>query len=244
MSKHVLLNNIEHKNIKIQTGHSETLGDNIWFTQTFPQEFRAAQCCYPIFFQKDSQTGKFFAITLFGFESGENLFLSEKGWNAAYIPLMVDRQPFSIGQQRHQENEAEKAKFVVNLDLEHSRVNTEIGQSLFSDLGENSAYLERVIDILYTIHQGIQESDPFIDTLLKFDLLEPFIMSVTLNDGSVNELIGFYTINEDNLVKLSAEAIIELHSKKYLEPIYMVLASHSHVNYLIEEKNKKLVNNI
>jgi SapC len=239
MAKHVLLNNIEHKQLRIITERSKELGDNLWVTQIFPQEFRIAQSCYPIFFQKDTQTGSFFAVTLFGFEQHENLYLTDKGWDALYIPMMVQRHPFSIGRQRILEQGDEKSKLVVNIDIESARVSQDKGTPLFDQFGNNTDYLERVVDILHSIHQSVPDSEQFIEALLKFDLLETFVMSVTLQNGTVNELIGFYTINEEKLNQLSGEALVELHNKKYLETIYMVLSSHAHINYLIEQKNKK-----
>ena len=53
MSQHVLLNSVDHKDIKIITERSAKYGDNVWFSVTFPAEFRSVQAHYPIFFQKE-----------------------------------------------------------------------------------------------------------------------------------------------------------------------------------------------
>ena len=52
-------------------------------------------------------------------------------------------------------------------------------------------------------------------------------------------LSGFYTIHEENLAKLGAEALGSLHARGYLQPIYMVIASMSKLRDLIERKNKR-----
>ena len=45
--------------------------------------------------------------------------------------------------------------------------------------------------------------------MLKYDLIESFTLKVDLNDGTQNQLQGFYTINEDKLNGLSAEAVFQ-----------------------------------
>ena len=56
MANNVLLNSIDHQDLKVLTERSKAYGDNVWYTQTFPQEFRSVQAYYPIFFNKDPNT--------------------------------------------------------------------------------------------------------------------------------------------------------------------------------------------
>ena len=97
MTNYVLLNDTKHANLKVITTRSANYGDDLKYAMTFPFEFRNIQACYPIFFHKDPETGAFFPLALFGFENDENLFLSDSGWEAPYVPIMVTRQPFVIG---------------------------------------------------------------------------------------------------------------------------------------------------
>ena len=53
MTNFALLNNVAHKNLRIIREHATQYGDNEMSTVTFPQEFRAVQNEYPIFFQKN-----------------------------------------------------------------------------------------------------------------------------------------------------------------------------------------------
>lgn len=240
MAKNVLLNSIEHQNLKVITKHSAEYGDNLWYSLTFPSEFRSAQAYYPIFFNKDADTGQFFAVTLFGFQDKENLFLTDKGWDAGYIPLTVARQPFLIGKQRVVEDGEEKEQRVLHLDIEHPRVNQEQGESLFLEFGGNSPYLDTVADMLEVIHHGLVDSKHFMAILVEHELLEPFTLDATLNDGSKRQLVGFYTINEDKLNALSSETLASLHTKGYLQAIYMAMASQSNIRELLNRKNQQL----
>lgn len=240
MTNNVLLNNVNHKNVRVITDKSEKYGDNVMFATTFPLEFKNVQAHYPIFFHKNNKTGKFYAVALFGFKEKENLFLSEKGWNASYIPLTIERHPFLIGFQQFQEDGIATKQMVIHIDMDNPRVNEAEGTLLFMPHGGKTKYLEHVASVLEAIHYGYEHSENFIDMLLELDLLESFSLNIQLNDGSNNQMQGFYTINEDKLSALSGNVLAKLHSKDYLQTIYMVIASHSNIRKLIDEKNKKL----
>jgi len=69
MARIELLNNIDHKDLRVITTRSADYGDNIWYTPTFPHEFKNLQAHYPIFFTKNTDSGKFQAVAVFGFEN-------------------------------------------------------------------------------------------------------------------------------------------------------------------------------
>lgn len=239
MTNAVLLNNVEHRDLRVETGRSAELGDDAWYALTFPLEFRALQGQYPIFFQKDANTGAFFPLALLGFEPGENLYLRGGQWAASYLPLTIRREPFLIGRQNFVEDGVQKTRRVIHIDLDNPRVNREQGEPLFLEYGGNSPFLDSVSDMLEAIHQGIEQSEKFIRALQVHGLLESFTMDITLNNGETNQLKGFYTIDEQRLRALNAEDLNELHQAGFLEAIYMVLASQSQVRRLIDEKNRR-----
>ena len=63
----VLLNNIDHKDLRVITTCGAAYGDDVRFALTFPAEFRNVQAHYPIVFHKTAD-GKFQSIALFGFQ--------------------------------------------------------------------------------------------------------------------------------------------------------------------------------
>lgn len=237
MANHVLLDNINHKDLKIISKRSADLGDNIPSVVTFPFEFRDIQTNFPICFCKDSETGKFYTAALFGFEEKENLFLEGDQWDAAYTPLMLERQPFFIGKQQAQNGEEQR---LIYIDMDSPRVSSNQGQKLFLEQGGTSEYLQRISSILEAIYQGQQQTNEFVELMLKYDLIESFTLKVELNDATQNQLQGFYTINEDTLNGLSAEVITELMASGYLQAAYMVIASMSNFRSLIERKNRRI----
>lgn len=227
-----LLNNVDHLDVKINRQHSAELGDNQMFCLSFPAEFRAAQSYYPVLFYKDGRTGQFMPVLLLGFQAGENLFVQHEQWQAGYLPLDVERQPFTIGLQQGER--------VIHLDTAHPKVSREQGEPLFLAFGGQSAYLQRVAEQLETLHHGMEASRQFVAQLLALELIESFVLDVTLNNGQQHSLHGFYTINEPRLATLTAEQLLSLQQAGYLEAIYMMLASQSQFARLIALKNQQL----
>lgn len=237
MAQHVLLNSVDHKDLKIITQRSAKYGDNLWYSVTFPLEFRSIQAHYPIFFQKDPATGQFNSVALFGFQNEQNLFLSDKGWEASYVPLAVRRQPFLIGKQMVQEDGIEQQQHVIHVDLDNPRVSTTQGEAVFHPYGGNTDYLDEVGDMLAAIHQGLNDNTSFMAVLLEHDLLESFTLDIELDNGEKHQVIGFYTINEDKLNQLGADVLATLHQHGYLQAIYMSMASQSNMRNLLDRKN-------
>ena len=225
----VLLNNIDHKGLRVITARSAAYGDDVKFALTFAAEFRNIQAHYPIVFHK-SVDGKFQSIALLGFQDKENLFLGPDGWDAPYVPLTIERQPFLIGFRDREP--------MVHIDLASPRVSRTEGEALFREYGGSSDFLERMSSVLLTIHQGLEAMPAFIDALLQHDLLESFVLDVELNDRSQHRLTGFYTINEERLGTLDAGGLERMHKTGYLQAIYMALASLSHFRDLIERRNR------
>lgn len=238
-NNYVMLNNVQHQDVRVITERSARYGDDVNFVLTFPLEFRNIQSCYPIFFRKDANTGRFSPIALFGFEPRENLYLDDDGWDAHYIPLMIRRHPFLIGFQQARE-QGEPKQAVVSIDMNSPRVNKSEGEPLFLEHGGISDYLSSMTEMLETIQFADETSAGFVDALLELDLIESVTMQIELKDRSKHELLGYYTINEDKLIELDKEALGDLHSKNYLESIYMILASLSCFRTLVEKRNDRL----
>ena len=230
MSNNVLLNNVDHKDLRVHSKHGSEFGDAVMASITFPAEFRDLQAHYPIAFRQTDQSGGFEPIALFGFMEDENLFLGKDRWDAAYVPLAIERLPFLIGNNG--------GELMVHIDVDSPRVSKTEGEAIFLAHGGNTEFLERMNSVLLTIHQGLQSTPAFVTALLEHQLLESFVVDIELNDGSQNRLAGFYTINEDKLSTLDGTALEKLNKSGYLQAIYMVIASLSNFRALIERKNR------
>lgn len=238
MTNFQLLNNVQHKDLKVIIDRSADLGDNVWYAVTFPNEFKNLQRHYPVFFIKNPDDGEFQAVAMFGVEEGENLFLDENGWNASYIPLNIMRQPFLIGFQDQEHGGETRREPVVSIDIDSPRIHPELGEPVFLEHGGNSDLLESVNSILNVLYVGMSTTKPFFKTLEELDLLETFVLDAQLSDGSEHRLAGFYTINEDVLAELEGPELEMLNKRGYLEAIYMVIASMTNLSALLERKNE------
>jgi hypothetical protein len=239
MAKHALLSNVEHKAMRIITTRSVAYGDNQMYALTVPGEFRNIQASYPIVFQKRADTGQMQPLALLGFEAGENLFLTDKGWDAPYVPISVERLPFLIG-GNNAGQAGQPAQPVIHVDLDSPRVSYTEGEPLFLEYGGSTPYLERISSLLGALHAGLAASPAFCEAMLAHDLLESFVLDVELKDGSNNRLAGFYTVNEEKVRALDGAAITQLHAQGFLEPMYMVVASTVHFRDLIDRRNRRM----
>lgn len=240
MTRHVLLDNVTHKNLRIHTVYGKGRGFDANAAGVFPSEFAALQREYPLFLVKNAESGHFEAIALLGFEAGENLYLTGTGWDAESIPLSIQRQPFLIGFQEQLVDGAPRQAPVVHVDLDHPSASETEGDPVFLPHGGEGPVLERVNAILATIHQGHEAGRSLSQILVGLELVESITVDVGFDDGSKANLGGLYTINEDRLRGLGANALEALHRKGHLQDAFMLLASLLSMKALIVRKNRAL----
>lgn len=232
----VMLDNVAHKDLKIITVGGEQYGDNVRFAPVVPSEFRQLSSCYPIVFRKVEES--FEAVALLGFENNENLFLNGEEWSEYYVPKSIQRLPFSIGFS--EADSSGDARNMIHIDMDHPRVSFSSGEDVFLPQGGSSEFLNRINYLLAELKDGVSQAELFFKVISNVNLIEPFTLNVELSDSSKFEMQGFYTINEDRLNALSKEQIYDLHKDRYLELIYMVVASLSNIGKLIRKKEAKL----
>lgn len=235
MSSHAVLTAEEHRELRVRTERGAELGDAVMCCITAPAEFRQVQNEYPILFRLNPERNSFTALAMFGFENDENLFLEGDRWDARYLPLAIDIQPFLIGLP----DDGSDAK-QVHIDLASPRIGGGEGMRAFDENGRPTPYLEDIAEKLGALDAGYQESGAFFDALRRHALLEPLTLEVTLEDGSTNRLVGFHVIDEDRLRALEPAAVGELHAGGHLMPIFMALASLANLARLVDRKNRSL----
>lgn len=240
MTDHVLLDNVSHKDLRVNTVYEKGRGYDVNVARVFPVEFNQLQAEYPLFFIKNTDTGHFDTVALLGFSNEENLYLTDKGWDAANIPLTVERQPFLIGFQEQDVAGVPTQVPVVHIDVDHPAVDDSAGERVFLEHGGESPYLERITSILMTIHQGHEISQSFSQLLVGLELIESLAVDIEFDDGSRQGLANLCSINEDKLRGLNASGLEVLHRQGHLQDIYMMLASLPNLSRLIAKKNQLL----
>ncbi|MFT3763556.1 MAG: SapC family protein [Pseudoxanthomonas sp.] len=236
MTRHALLNNIDHRDLRVAIGHGAQWGDAEMAALTFPAEFRNIQAHYPIVFQKTGDDG-FQPLALLGLRQGENLFLDPQartgtGWDAWYVPMSMRRQPFLIGQDA-------EGGMAVHVDLDHPRVGAAEGQALFLLHGGTSEFLQGVSDLLGQLHGGVAQTPEFVAALMRAQLLESFVLDIESADGAQRRVAGLYAIHEERLRALEGPTLEALHREGWLEAAWMAVASLAHLRDLIERDRRR-----
>ena len=233
MTNLVLLNNVDHQDLKIDTRHKAAFGDAINQVLIFPTEYEDIQREYPILFRRD-EGGGFQSVALLGLDQDENLFLGEDGWQARYVPAMQRRGPFSIALQE-QQSEAHPQP-MIHIDLDHPRVGADVGESLFLRHGGNSPYLEQVAAVLRLIYTGLEVSRPMFAAFEALELIRPVAVEIRLSDEVEYVLPDFHTIDEARLAGLDGAGLARLHEGGFLRAAFLAAASLGNVSRLIERK--------
>jgi len=229
MTNIVVLNVRAHRDIRVQAEASAKFGDNQRYVQVVVTEFPLLVTHYPILLSKDSETGAFFCGAMLGIDEGENLFLKEDGGHDGHRPLNLQRMPFYVSGDD------------LAIDLDHSRVATDKGQPLFNDQGEPTAYLDSIKATFQQLKPGMEMTKRFVETLLRFDLLEPIDVVLGFDDGTKRNLADLYTINQEVLRKLPDAAVLELFRRGYLQLIYLLIASLKQIPVLAQKKNSRFL---
>ena len=240
MSQLILLDPRIHRNLKVEPGKVAAHGA---FERSVPvvlSEFQKLAVQYPIIITKNTETGQFVCVSIFGFEEAENLFWQDDAWNAIYVPLNVTRQPFFAGENEPAEEGQEQDQFVVCIDVESDSVQETGGEALFDEQGAATDYLQRMQSTLAQLLEGEAQTRKFIQKLTQLNLLTPMTLEITFVNDQSQRVAGAYTIDETRLEALSQEALFELHSLGYLHPIYTMIVSLGQLYPLIEKKNALL----
>jgi len=241
MPRHELLNNVDHKDLRVILRYGPEYGDNVATVVTFPTEFADVQREYPIFLRKDPASGDFHAIALLGFEKGENLFVSGGRWHAYYLPGMIARGPFLIGVQQRQAEGTSPPDRMIHVDLDSPRVSRTEGEPVFLPEGGNTPFLEHVATILRGIHEGMELGKAMFAAFTALDLVEPVKLEVKVTAERTYNLAGLHTISQEKLRGLDKEALFRLHQTGFLQGAFLQLASLNNVKKLIAMKQGRLL---
>lgn len=239
MARHVLLNNVAHKDLRVITRHGAELGHEVGSVLTFPTEYGDIQREYPIFFRKDEARGEYVSVALLGLAPDENLFLDETGWHASYIPAVVARGPFLIGFQQQEVGGDLRREPVIHVDLDDPRVSESEGEPVFLPQGGNSRYLERIASILRGIHEGMAVSHAMFAAFAEHGLIEPVKVEAQFNAEEQYEVLGLHTLSEEKLRALDGDALARLSRAGFLQGAFLVLASLGNVSRLIDMKHRR-----
>jgi len=230
----VLLNNVDHADLRVAIRAGTAFGDAVNQSPLFPQEFEEAQRAFPIVFRR--QEGSLRAFALLGLDRDENLFLDGDRWTSSYVPAFQRRGPFSIGIT---ETDGAPGEPMIHLDLDDPRVGAPDGLPVFREHGGDGPLLTHMIDVLRVIHDGMANGPALYAAWEDAGLLRPITMEVTLDDDRTYELPDLFAIDRQALADLTGEPLERLHRSGLLVPAILAAASLGNVQRLIEFKTRR-----
>ena len=223
MSNFEVLDNVQHRDLQVAQDLRLNPQDGLGYVQVFPSELDAAHKEYPVFFRKNSDTGKFFLVALLADAFTSNAYLKDSKWTANYIPLMVRRGPFLMARVGNE--------LSLCLNLADERVNKP-GERLFDDSGTLTPYAESISKLFSAIHQGHEQADLLVTALSEHGLIE----ALEINDKSPSSdgnLSGLYSVNPKKLRQLTGDALAHLNGTGLLQLAYFIASSSANIRLLL-----------
>jgi hypothetical protein len=239
MSKATVLNNVDHKSLKVDTRPGSNDNNQVNRSLVHATEISELHKEFPLVFYKHPGTEQLQLHAILGLEKDENLFISQSGWNTRFVPALLARGPFSLGYKKVLEEGESPKDPVICIDTDDPRVNTEHGEDVFLEFGGEAPYLEYVKKALQTIDSGIQFDKTLFTLVESMDLLEPVSIQIKLSNVEEINFTDYYTINQQKLATLAGESLSKLSQYGVLSLLYFVLSSMGNFQQLIALKNAK-----
>ncbi|MBW8733227.1 MAG: SapC family protein [Asticcacaulis sp.] len=236
MGQHVVLNNLDHHDLRLITRHGAAFGDSVNQALVYPSEYQELQRQYPIFFRRTDDGFK--SIVLLGFDREENLFLEGDRWNAPYVPAMHRVSPFLIGQPRAADGQdlPADAGAMILVDPDHARLSRTDGEALFLAQGGHSPALHEVTRTLEQVYRGAQASASMFAAFQETGLLAPVEIEVKIDDRQSYLLKDMLTISRDALHNLDGIPLRALNQAGFLELAFHVVSSMANLSRMITQK--------
>lgn len=235
MSKQLLIysraqavNSQRHREWSVRAGDSYAFAKDVNSVPLTAVEFVAAASEYPIVFA--GEAGQVMPLVVMGVRDQENLFIDDQGkLDATYVPAFLRRYPFVFSSQDDGKN------FTLCIDETFDGCNQDnLGERLFDSEGEQTQYLNNVLEFLKEYQLHFARTQAFCKKLEELELLEPMGAQFT-PAGSDNKitLTGFSAINRQKLKELPATELEQLVKNDGMELIFLHLNSLRNFNSML-----------
>ena len=213
------VNRERHGNWSIKAGTNFEFAREVNSVPLMAVEFARAVAEYPIVFAGSEE--EVVPVIVIGVRDKENLYVDGQGqWQAKYLPAFIRRYPFVFSSSK------DESTLTLCIDENFSGCNQEgRGERLFDAEGNQTQYLNGVLEFLKGYQVSFQHTVRFCSKLKELDLLEPTEATLTPPTGKPNVLRGFYAVSRDKLKALPGEKLAELAKTDELELVYTHLVS-------------------
>lgn len=230
----VLLNNVDHHDLRVITRGATEFGDAVNQVLVFPTEFEVLAREFPLVLRPDVQ-GQLHPVALLGLARDENLFLDPaRGWTSRSVPALLQRGPFTIAAPESGDGEP-----MIRVDLDHPRVSRSEGEPVFLPHGGHTRYLDHVNATLRAIYVGHHLLEPMVEQFAGAGLLKPIALELAVGEGEVYAVSDAVTIDRERLAALTGDALEALHRAGFLQSAVLLAASLGNVQRLVDLKSAR-----
>ncbi len=196
-------------------------------------EFPIASRDYPVIFISGDEGKSYAPMLVLGLAAQQNLFvLWDDTWDRrVYLPAYVRRFPFCMTRVMVDGKEAPERVACV----EKIAINDK-GEKLFDDQGEALPEWQQREKLLFEFEADLGRTDEMCKLLAQHQLLEPFTMQATPNNGEPLQLTGMYRVSEEKLAQLDGAVMKDLAAKGVLGRIYAHLISLDNFRRLLDRR--------
>jgi len=196
-------------------------------------EFPIASRDYPVIFISGDEGKSYAPMLVLGLAARQNLFvLWDDTWDRrVYLPAYVRRFPFCMTRVMVDGKEAPERVACV----EKIAINDK-GENLFNDKGEALPEWQQREKLLFEFEADLGRTDEMCKLLAQHQLLEPFTMQATPNNGEPLQLTGMYRVSEEKLAQLDGAVMKDLAAKGVLGRIYAHLISLDNFRRLLDRR--------
>ena len=196
-------------------------------------EFPIASRDYPVIFISGDEGKSYAPMLVLGLAAQQNLFvLWDDTWDRrVYLPAYVRRFPFCMTRVMVDGKEAPERVACV----EKIAINDK-GEKLFNDKGEALPEWQQREKLLFEFEADLGRTDEMCKLLAQHQLLEPFTMQATPNNGEPLQLTGMYRVSEEKLAQLDGAVMKDLAAKGVLGRIYAHLISLDNFRRLLDRR--------
>lgn len=222
------LNRDEHKGFKLKPALHCEFAEATHLVPLAGLEFFQAARYYPIIFIGEGEAAM--PIALLGLNEGHNSFLSaDFQWRTnTYVPAFIRRYPFVLAQ-------TDAHNFTVCLDAAYEGWSQEEGRELFTDDGQNSEFLDEMIQFLQNFTTEMDRTRAFVKLLTDLELLTPRTLQLTHDSGEAFVLSDFQAVDEERFARLTDEQVLSLHRAGVLGWVYAHLMSLGNANQVFDD---------
>lgn len=213
-----IINQEQHRGCFVKVDKNHGHAECMHVVKLLPQEVAKAATEFPICFMRSSDTEPLQMVAIMGLEKGHNAYFADERLNTIYVPLNIARASFSLAKTSQESP--------VYLAVKHTALNTEgLGEKLFDDNGEASAFLTAKQSMLQAIAAQEELAEQLVTTLTDLGLLVEFDFKYDLGNGQKKRIPGLYSVDKALLKSLDDETKLSLVNNGLLEVIYSHLLS-------------------